>query len=258
MKNTGLSVKNLVLLFLLIHMNTFGQDSLRTTRHFGFTFSADQAFNFGDKVTKFGLAGKSTIGVSFTNKKRQFVLFAGGGIKGAKVNLYSARFQNSFIDGIQQNYTPIEGYSLDSLIAVKMNNSPGRDFRGNYAQYLKFGVMLNYKIRPTIQFYYGWEQLLMHDYSFIQFTDPVYSDIDYVYLSTRFFEIKTGIALPIKNTKDKNFCFLVNAGYKGVYYKDFEFSGTTLTSYTNPSFASQYSYTGKLTLSIGFLFWSNW
>ncbi len=234
------------------------QDSTVVTRRFGFTFSADQAFNFPDKALKSGLAGKSTVGVSFTNKTRQFILFAGGGIKGAKITLYSAKFRESFLSGIEENYNPITGYSLDSLIGVKMSNSPGRDFRGTYSQFLKIGIMLNVKFRPTFQFYYGFEQLLLHDDSFIQFTDPEYSDIDYVELNTRFFEIKGGLALPLRNYQDKDFSVVVNIGYKHVNYGEFKFSGTPLSSYTNQAFSRQYRNLGKLTLSVGFLFWTNW
>ena len=251
-------MKYVIIILLILPIQSFGQDSTNATRLFGFTFSVDQAFNFPDKAIKSGLAGKLSVGVSLTNKKRQFVLFAGGGIKGGKFTLYSARFRESFLTGIEQNYSPINGHNLDSLVAVKMNGNPGRDFKGTYSQYLNVGIMLNSKFRPILQFYVGREQLLLHDDSFTSFVDPEYSDIDYVRMNTTFYEIKAGIALPIRNSKDNDFCFVLNAGYKGVNYGAFEFNNTPLNSYTNQSFADQFRFTGKFTLSVGFIFWSNW
>ena len=251
-------MKRLIIILVLLPANLIGQNPSETTKIFGFTISADQALNLPDKALKFGLAGKLSLGVSFTNKRRQFVLFAGGGIKGAKFTIHSARFNKSFLGGIQENYTEINGYSLDSLIADKMINSPGRDFRGTYSQHLKLGIMLNLKFRPILQIYYGNEQLLLRDDTFLPFTDSEYGDVNYVALRTRFYEIKAGISLPIRNSNDNNFSFVVNLGYKGVNYGDFKFADTSLSQYTNQSFADQFRKSGKLTLSVGFIFWTNW
>lgn len=251
-------MKSILFILLLLPLSSIGQKLDNEPNYFGIAITGDQAFNCPDKALKSGLAGKVSLGLSFTNKKKDFVLFAGVGLKGMKFTLYSAKFRESFISGIQDNYTPIEGHSLDSLVGAKMYNSPGKDFRGTYSQYLHLGLILNLKFRPIIQFYYGKEQLLLRDDSFTAFTDPEHSDINYVDMNTSFYEIKAGIAIPLLNSENKNYCFAFNVGYKIVNYKDFKFNGTSLSSYTNQSFADTYKITGKLTLSIGIIFWSNW
>lgn len=258
MRLINIELRWIFIVFLwLITFCSFSQKDSSKVGRFGIGLSYDQALNFPDKILKLGTAGKASIGLTLSDKRKRFVLYIGGGLKGWKFTPFPSRFKESFINDVQNNYEPIVGYSLDSLIGAKMNNSPGQDFRGAYSQYLHFGVVLNVKVRPIIQFYWGMEQMLLFDDSFTSFTDPEYSDIRYVDLNTMFYELKVGVGIPFPKW-DKSFSISINAGYKLVDYRDFRFEDTPLAAYTNNSFAGNFRFSGKFTASIGIVFWTNW
>lgn len=233
------------------------KDSLKT-RRIGIIGTADLAYNFQDKVLTPGLGRKLSAGVSFTNKKRQFIVFVAGDFKGAKGNLHASAFRESFINDVRQHYLPISGTSEDSLIGAKVNSNTKESLSGTYAQYLQVGFILNKKLKPSFSFYAGHEDFLLSDPGFTKYEDPKYQDIHYVSMTTTFYELKVGCAIPLKLFSGEPFCLNVNIGYKWVDYGELKFNGTPLNAYTSGSLKDKYSSCGKMTLSVSFLIWSNW
>jgi hypothetical protein len=248
-------------LFLLLLFSTtivFGQkaDSSRTMR-LGIIGTFDYAYNFQDKVLTPGLGRKFSIGMTFTNKKRQFVSFVAVGAKGFKFNLYSPSFRTSFINDVKSNYTPINGTSEDSLIGAQMNTDAIDHLWGTYSSFFQIGFILNNKFKPTISIYKGEERFLLYG-PYAKYEDPEHGDIKYVGMSTRFYELKCGFTIPIKKITEKPFTPNINIGYKWVDYGQFEFGSTPLSAYTNGSLKDKYRHSGKLTISLSFYIWSNW
>ncbi len=228
------------------------------TSRIGIIGTFDYAYNFQDKVLSPGLGRKWTIGISFANKNRQFIGFIAAGIKGAKINLYSPSFRQSFLQDVKQNYTPINGLSEDSLIGANMGASNNQVLWGTYSQFLQAGLILNNKFKPSISFYYGNEEFLLHNSTFAQYEDPQHHDINYVGMQTNFYELKIGCTLPFKSYSDQPFCLNLNIGYKWVDYGTLSFNKTPLSAYTTGGLDKKYSAGGKLTISLSFVIWSNW
>ena len=240
-------------------VNVSGQTTDTTaTKRIGFIGIFENTYNFQDKVLGPGLGRKWAAGLSFTNKKRDWVVFAGVGIKGAKINVYSPQFRESFIEDVQQNYVPIPANGIDSVIGAKMNSSPGKDLYGTYAQYAVAGFMLNQEMRPVVTLYIGNEEYLLHDGAFYKYEDPKYNDIDYVGMSTTVYELKVGLSLPQPEFLNFPFAPHLNIGYKWVDYGSLKFKDTPLSAYTTGSLADKYRFGGKVTVGISFLMWSNW
>lgn len=238
-----------------VHAQT--SDSSKT-RRIGIIGSFDLAYNFQDKVLTPYIGRKWSVGISLTNKKRQFIGFVAAGIKGAKINLYSPTFRETFINDVEQNYVPINGTSQDSIIGAKMNNNPNESLWGTYAQYFELGFILNKKLKPSFIFYAGNEQFLLYDDSFAKYEDPEHGDIRYITMTTRFYEFKVGCAIPFKKFADKPFSLNLNLGYKWVDYGSLKFKDTPLNAYTNGSLNDKYNACGKFTASVSFIVWSNW
>ncbi|MFI5151132.1 MAG: hypothetical protein ACHQRM_15475 [Bacteroidia bacterium] len=251
----------LLILILYVSATAFAQqlplESART-RRVGFMGSLDYAYNFQDKILTPGLGRKWTFGLSYTNKKRTFVGFIAAGIKGFKFNLCTPTFRQSFVQDVKNNFKPIKGLSEDSLIAAKIGGSNGPGLFGTYSQFVQIGIVLNKRMKPSCSFYYGNEEFLMFDHAFTQFEDPKYGDIDYVGMSTTFYELKLGCTLPFKRYASDPFCLNLNIGYKWVDYGSLAFNKTPLNAYTSGALDRKYNADGKITISISFTMWSNW
>jgi hypothetical protein len=246
----------LLLIFTIIIQNEGNAqkvDSNRVTQ-FGFIFTYDLSFNFPDKVLSPGLERKMSLGVRYSNKKRSFMTFAAFGIKGAKINLYSPKFQHSFIEDLQNNYTPIQTSGQDSLVGALMNNG-GNRLWGTYSQYLHFGIGLLNRFRPTLSFHFGYEHFLLHDQQLRKYVDPEYGDIDYVGMRTSFYELKLGFVLPFKNWNKSIFAPNISFGYQWTDYNGFKFDTTQMEDYTSADFVQKYNRTGKFTVSLTFYLW---
>lgn len=221
-------------------------------------FCFDQFYSLPDKVLNAYVSRQSTLGVSFTNKDRTHVAFVGIGIKGFKFMLYNPTFQSSFLNGIKQNYVPINGISEDSLVGAKMSGSPNDDLWGTYSQFIHAGFIWNKKFKPSLNFRIGWEDILLHDRGFAKYEDPEHGDIDYVGLQAAFYEFKFGAAIPFKKWGDKHLCLNLNAGYRLMNYREVSFGNTPIGAYTTGNLADKYRISGKFTFSISFMVWSNW
>jgi hypothetical protein len=261
--NTLILIKifNTFLLFFLVKMS-FAQVEKQVTHRFGATWVYDEAYNNPDKLITAGIGRKGTVGVTYTNKKREFLAFFTGGFKGAKINFYSPKLQDSFLDDVSNNYSPIIGNKTDSLIGASVinlkNKVPDYSFEGTYAQFLQVGFMLNkYKLKPMISFYTGREQYLLFS-KLLRGTNPKDYDYRYGTMGTTFKEIKLGVNVPLKYFADKPFCININAGYKWGSYGAIQFEKAPLSAYTNNNLASKYNTFGKFTASISFIIWSNW
>ncbi len=204
------------------------------------------------------MSRKWSVGLSFVEPERKYIAFCALGFKGYKINFVSPVFMDSFLKEIEQNYNPIQGYGLDSLIGAKMTSSPGSDLWGTYSQHLHFGIILNKKIRTSLSTYIGFEQFLLHDKSFAKIEDPEHGDIDYVRMNTFFYEIKLGLALPPIERITKSNSFFINLGYKVVDYRNLQFKNTPLSSYTNEALAEKFNRGDKITFSISYTKWTNW
>ncbi len=245
-------------LLLFVSTNICAQhvDSIVAT-HFGFIAGMNVSYNTHDKLLTPYLTRRMQLGLSYTNKKRQFIAYGSVGIKGSKINAYSANLTDAFIQNVQQYYTPIIGGGFDSLIAAKVNSNPRKDMQGSYAQYYQFGFILNTRFRPNISYCNGNEQFLLYDNAFRNYIDPK-GDISYVSIPTKYHEIKIGCGIPFKSMKKTNFIINFNIGYKWVNYGEVSFNNTPLSKYTTGNLAEQYKHNNKLTYTITFLRWSNW
>jgi hypothetical protein len=247
----------LILLMLFPLLLAAQKDSSTKVKRVGVFAMYDYAFNFPDKLISAGIGRKLSAGISFTNRAEDFLVFAGGGLKGFKFNFYSPAFQKEFLNDVSANYIPVGGNSLDNAIAVKMS-SPGnfKGMWGTYSNYLQAGIMIERWFRPYISFYWGSDGYLLHDSSFPQYVDPEYHDIDYVSMNTRFYELKLGGSLP----QMKKLPFLLNftAGYKWNDYGNINFDGVDLSVYTKNDIAKKYNKTGQVSLSLTAMIWSNY
>ena len=255
---TNMKTKIIYFLSIIISTTAFGQvlDSSKTMR-IGFIGTIDYAYNFQDKVLTPGLGRKFTFGLSFTNKKRQFLGFIAGGFKGVKFNLYSPSFRPSFINDVKANYIPINGTSEDSLIGAQMNTDAIDHLWGTYSSLFQVGFILNNKFKPSISLYKGREEFLLYG-SYAKYEDPKNQDINYVGMTTKFYELKFGFTIPIKKISKKPFTPNINIGYKWVDYGQFQFNSTSLIAYTTGSLKDKYKGNGKLTISLSLYIWSNW
>ncbi len=245
----------ILLTFFPLLVSAQKPDSLHI-RRIGIIGSLDVAYNFQDKVLGPGLGRKWTIGIAYCNKKREFIAFAAVGVKGFKINALSPSFRSSFTTDVQKHYVPVNHRSEDSLVGAKMN-SADNSLWGTYSQYVQAGIVLiKYKCKPTISFYMGWEDFLLH--GFAQYEDPKYQDIDYVEMTTTFYELKLGCTIPFKKLSNLPYNPIINIGYKWVDYGTMEFGNTPMSKYTTGSLADKYRNQGKLTVSLSFYIWSNW
>ncbi|MBL7930679.1 MAG: hypothetical protein JNL60_02190 [Bacteroidia bacterium] len=243
-----------VFLFSLYSTIFFAQNSEEPKTYiFGIMGTYDLTYNFPDKVLNPGLQRKWTFGFSITNKKRDFILFAGAGLKGAKFDLYGQTFRASFIKDVQQNYVALPDSGEAQLIAREMN-AGGKGLWGTYAHHAAIGFMWNKGIRPCIFFYVGSRDLLLQDSEFAKYEDPEHGDIDYVSMDTKFYEIKIGCGLPGKVPYAINFTL----GYKWTNYGDLKFKNTPLSDYTTGSLKNKYGFSGGFTASICCMIWSNY
>lgn len=253
-----MKTKIIYILLILFSKITFAQvlDSSKTMR-IGVIGTFDYSYNFQDKVLAPGLGRKFTVGLSFSNKKRQFLCFIAVGAKGFKFNLYSPTFRSSFINDVKANYTPINGTNEDSLIGAQMNTGARENLWGTYSTFLQVGFILNNKFKTAISFYKGREDFLLYG-PFAKYEDPEHQDIKYVAMATKFYELKFGFTIPIKKISKKPFVPYINIGYKWVDYGQFQFKSTPLSAYTSGALKDKYKINGKLTLSLSFYIWSNW
>lgn len=253
-----MKIKLFIILIVVVPNFLFGQSDSARTNRIGLIGAFDCAYNFQDKILGPGIGRRWTIGISLTNKNRQFIGFVALGLKGAKINLYSPTFRKSFLTDVKQNYVPINGISEDSLIGAKMNGSPGHGLWGTYSQFFQVGFILNKKTISSYSFCMGFEEFLLHDDGFKYYEDPKYGDIDYVGMQTIFYEFKIGYAIPFKKFETNPFCLNLNLGYKWVDYGGVRFNKTPLSAYTTGSLENKYNASGKITLSLSFTLWSNW
>jgi hypothetical protein len=238
------------------------QNTAAKTRRLGAMYSYDLAYIFPDKLIQAGLSRKGLIGMTFTNKKRAFISYIAGGIKGAKINFYSPQLQDAFLKEVQQNYVTVNNNRTDSLIAASMYNLTNKvdeyEFTGTYAQYLAAGFIYNKSIfRPSISFYTGREQFLLFS-KLLRGSKPGNSDYRYGTMVSTFKELKFGLAIPIPKFKDEAFAVHLNVGYKWIDYGAIRFEDTPLSAYTSGQIADRYRKTGKCTISLSFIIWSNW
>jgi hypothetical protein len=258
------ALKNYITTFLLILFANilFAQAEKQVTHRIGALWVYDIAYNKPDKLITAGIGRKGTVGVTYTNKKRDFIAFFSGGFKGAKLNLYSPNLQEDFLQDVANNYSPIIGNKTDSFIGASVINLKNKvtdySFEGTYAQFLQVGFLLNkYKLKPSISFYTGREQYLLFS-KLLRGTNPKDYDYRYGTMQSTFKEIKLGVNVPLKYFVDKPFCINLNAGYKWGSYGAIQFEKAPLSAYTKNNLASKYNSFGKLTASISFIIWSNW
>ncbi|MFL5762983.1 MAG: hypothetical protein ACJ77K_03515 [Bacteroidia bacterium] len=218
----------------------------------------DYSFYGSDKLLKQGIIRKGSAGISISNRDHDFILFGGVGIKGFKVDVYSPEFQDDFLDDVSAHYTAIPGNTEDSLIGAIMNTRSLKRFGDCYAHYFHAGFFVNSRYRPGISFYYGKEEHLLHADGFIKFEDPQNGDINYVGLLCRFYEIKAGFSFPYAKMDEKPLALNLNIGYKWMDYGNITFGQTDLSEYTTGHLANKYNRTGKFTVSLVFMIWSNW
>src|SRR4051812_16030286 len=106
--------------FFFIRANAQLQHS-DTTRNFhyvGFLFSADLSQNPKDNLFTAHPVRELSIGISFTNQKKDFLFYLSGGFKGWKVSAKSPQFTGGFNTDLLQSYHPISGNLHDSLSAA--------------------------------------------------------------------------------------------------------------------------------------------
>jgi hypothetical protein len=253
--------KKLILLLIVVccRINLYSQDSTNATRTLGLIVTVDGIFNFPDKVLNAGTGRRFTVGASFTNHDRAYIAFIGVGVKWKKNNVFSPTFRKSFIKDVQANYVPIKGAGEDSLIGAKMYSSPKGDLWGTYGGFFQAGFLWNKnKFKPTAILCVGLEDFLLHDKNFINPKYPEDKEQDHLGLWTTFYEFKIGGAIPIKTIIDQRFYPFINIGYKWVDYDGLFINSTPLSAYTTGSLANKYNASGKITLSVSFLLWSNW
>ena len=143
--------------------NNYNNDSVHRV---GFTFSADLEQNQKDNLFKAYLERKLAIGISFTNKKSDFLVYLGFGFKGFKASIKSPKFTDQFLNEIEQTYHPVVGNLHDSLSALSVYNltQNKKEFYmfGFYAQYSDVGfVLTKYRCRPSVTIYSGWENYVL-------------------------------------------------------------------------------------------------
>lgn len=249
-------------IFILLAQNLFAQAEKQVTHRIGAAWYYDVAYNKPDKLITAGIGRKGTVGLTYTNKKRDFIVFLNGGFKGAKINFYSPKLQESFLQDVENNYTPIIGNKTDSLIGASVLNLKNKiedyKFEGTYAQFLHVSFMLHkYKLKPIISFYTGREQYLLFS-KLLRGTKPKDPDYRYGTMRSTFKEIKLGVNLPLKYFEKRPYCINLNAGYKWGSYGNIQFENTPLSAYTKNNLTPKYSSFGKFTASISFIIWSNW
>jgi len=234
------------------------------THYVGFLFSADLAQNQKDNLFNAYPERKLSIGITFTNKKNDFIFYLGGGFKGWKVSAHSPQFSSAFTNEIIQSYHPVTGNLHDSLAAVSVYNmaQKKKDFYmfGFYAQYIDAGFILTqYRLRPSISFYSGWEDFVLFtpDAHFLDLNNESYSE--WISMQANFKEIKLGLdLLGIFNHHNLPFTLDANVGYKWINYKNIAFENTSLSVYTNDQITEKYNTAKKLTFGINFRYWTNW
>jgi hypothetical protein len=248
------------LLLILLPIQLLGQNPppVAKTHRFGVLFTKADDFTLQDKVLDARLARLWSFGLSYTNKKKEFIAFFGIGIKGAKLNFYPAGFRSSFIQDVKQHYKQKAGTGEDSLIGFVMTTDNSVQYLQTYSSYFHAGFVLNTRYRPALNLYYGSEEFILHNNGFSQYEDPKNHDINYVGMSTVFYEVKLGCAISIKKFAESAFALYLNAGYKWVDYGALQFSNTPLNSYTDGGLPNKYRWENKLSLSLSFVIWTNW
>lgn len=248
------------LLFTII--NSFGQispsEKKDSPKYIGIYSTGDLAYNFQDKVINPGLGRKISVGLSLTNKKRQFIGLVGVGFKFIKANLYSPKLKESFLKDVKDSYVPISDTNESQYIGILMGPKNGEAFYGTTAYYFHIGFIWNIKFKPALNFYYGDEDFFLNDLGLARYEDPEHGDIHYVGMPSRFYEIKLGCTLPLKCLTKKPFCVNLNVGYKRVDYGQFKYGDTPLSAYTTGELADKYHLNHKLTISLSYAIWSNW
>lgn len=245
-------------LFFLSLFTYAGTSDSTITHRFGVIGAFDYAYNFGDKVLTPGLGRKGSVGISFCNRKRQFITYVMFGIKGVKFNAYSPKFQQGFLDDVKASYVPTADTNEARLIGIQMGVRNGEGLWGTYGYFFHAGFIWNNSWKPSIDLYYGDESFLLYGDGFARYEDPKHGDINYVSMTTHFYELKLGATLPIHYLDKKPFTLHLHVGYKWVDYGHFQFNETRMSDYTSSDVAGKYRYDGKLTVSLSFMGWSNW
>src|ERR1044072_5188563 len=141
-------------LFLLVNLffnranaQLHDSDTVRNFHYVGFLFSADLSQNQKDNLFTAHPVRKLSIGISFTNRKKDFLAYLSGGFKGWKVSAKSPQFTGQFNSDVNQFYHPISGDLHDSLSAasvytVAQNQKDDYYLLGFYAQYAEAGFVL--------------------------------------------------------------------------------------------------------------------
>lgn len=241
----------LLCLFLLFSF------ALTAQKRVGLTATFDYAYNAGDKLMKPSIGRKFTIGINVADKNKNVVGFVAAGFKGFKVNLYSPRFNTSFLDEVNTSYFPVTGEKDDSLVGASMyhlcNKEQGFYMDGTYSLHVQAGLLWsNNFLRPLIMFYTGTEQFI--------FRSPLFFDSgnnqEWISMDASFYEIKLGIGLPL--LRETPFAINLNGGFRHIDYHNISFENVPLAEYTHGAIAERYSASNKWTLSISLIWWSNW
>src|ERR1700756_3970215 len=109
-------------------------DSIKV-KHFGLMGTFDYAYNFQDKVLNSYTGLKCSVGISYTDKKKKYIVFMGTGLKPIKTSFYPITFRQGFAQHVQQNYVPGKHYTEDSLIG-SLVSSKSTQYMGNVSYYL--------------------------------------------------------------------------------------------------------------------------
>lgn len=216
----------------------------------------DQAYHFSDGVFIGGTDRKISIGVTYAQKDGKHVVFLGGGFRLFKVTFTQPELTTAFKDRLNEHYVPVEQAGLDSLVGAAM--SQGGHFSGSTGGWLHIGFGWMNPYRPTLNFYYGVRGVPSYGPGYVQYVDPEHQDIEYLTLSTRFYELKAGFSPPFLNKRGWPFSVCINAGFRLTDYRNFSIGDTPITRYTTSDFSKGDRYRACVTLSVSLSFWSNW
>lgn len=249
-----------ILITCFIYLSWFrviGQlDSVDNADRFGAMFKADFGLDLSDQVFQKMSERRFSVGASFTPNNRKYVVFLGLGAHLFKYAIITPTFTHNFRNELNENYTPVQGASFDSLVGAAM--ADGNYFRGATGAWIHADFMWNNKFRPTVSFYYALRGIPCYGPGFVDYIDPDYQDIMYAVLNRTTYELKLGISPPFLNKFNWPFAASLNVGFKLIDYGSFSINNVNMITYTNDEFVYSHRFTGCFTFSISFQFWSNW
>ena len=201
-----------------------------------------------------------SLGLYFTDKKKRLVVFWGVSFKFSRYGFLTPKLSPKLLKEYRDNYIPVLGYSLDSSVGAGLNsrangNADHYNIDGFTSNSLHFGLILNMKFKPSIQYYRGSEKLEFNITNIDEFFSPNNNDNKYQGIIAKSAnEVKIGISLILKNIFYYPYNFNVNLGYKWLDYGRLGLGDVNFSTLTNNHDFSSFSKQGKITLSISMMF----